>query len=136
MMNVSCHHSREANKYPKHETFNKNRTNDTDTGEIYDAASLLNIILCNPREFHSICKPVGIRENFLRTLHKKEIPIASCRADDNGAYIRKGTDKKIFKVAFDETKTKAISARICKVDSSGSLYVNVRGGATYKKNKY
>ena len=105
-------HSRDANKYPKHETYNKNRTNDTDTSEIYEAASLLNIILCNPREFHSVCKPVGIRENFIcTTLHKKEILIASCRADDKGGYIRKGAAKKIFKVAFDETKTKVINAR-------------------------
>ena len=59
------------------------RTNDTDTGAIYDTASLLNIILCGPRDFHSVCKSVGIRENFLCTLHKKEIPIASCCADDN-----------------------------------------------------
>ena len=47
-------HSNEANKYPKHKTYNKNRKNDTDTGELYDAASLLNNILCNPREFHSV----------------------------------------------------------------------------------
>ena len=76
---------------------------------------------------------VGIKENFICTLNKKEIPIASCRADDNGAYIRKETAKKIFKIAFDETKTKVISARICKVDASGSLYVNEREGAIYKK---
>ena len=63
------------------------RTNDTDTDEIYDAASLLNIILCNSREFHSVSKPIGIRKNFICTLRKKEIPITSCRADDNGAYI-------------------------------------------------
>ena len=126
-------HSREANKYPKHETYNKNRKNDTDTGEIYDAVSLLNIILCNPREFHSVCKLVDIRENFICTLNKKEIPIALCRVDDNGEYIRKRTAKKIFKVAFEETKTKVISARICKVDASGSLYVNEREGAIYKK---
>ena len=132
-------HCREANKYSKYETHNKNRTNDTDTGEKCDAASLLNIILCNPREFHSVCKPVGIRETFLCTLHKKEISIASCRADDNGAYIRKGTAKKIFKVAFDETKTKVISARICKPLNylSDSLYVNERErereSAIYKK---
>ena len=53
--------------------------------------------------------------------------------DDNGAYIRKRTAKKIFKVAFEETKTKVITARICKVDASGSLYVNEREGAIYKK---
>ena len=89
--------------------------------------------MCNPREFHSVCKPVGIRENFICTLNKKEIPIASCRADDNGAYIRKVTAKKIFKVAFDEIKAKVISARICEVDVSDSLYVKEREGATYKK---
>ena len=60
-------HSREANTYPKHKTCNKSRTNDTYTGEIYDAASLLNIILCNPRELHSVCKTVGITENFIWT---------------------------------------------------------------------
>ena len=45
---------REANKYPKHETYNKNKTNYSDTAEIYDATSLLDIILCNPRDFHSV----------------------------------------------------------------------------------
>ena len=93
-------HSREANKYPKHKTYNKNRTSQTDTGKIYDAASLLNMILYNPREFHSVCKPVGLREKFLCTPHKKELhrekEIASCRADDNGAYIRKVTAKQMF----------------------------------------
>ena len=34
--------------------------------------------------------------------------------------------QKIFKVAFDETKTKVISARICKVDLDGSFFVNKR----------
>ena len=117
-------HSREANKYPKHKTHNKNRTNDTDTGEIYNTASLLNIVLCNPRESHSVCKPVGIRINFIRTLNKKEIALS--HADGNGLCTWKGTAKNIFKVTFDETKIKVISARICKVDASGSLYVNER----------
>ena len=44
----------------------------------------------------------------------------------NGLCIWKGTAKNIFKVTFDETKIKVISARICKVDASGSLYVNER----------
>ena len=70
---------------------------------------------------------------FFCTLNKKEIRTDSCRADDNGAHIRKGTAKKIFKVAFDETKIKVNSARIFKVDAGGSLYVNKREGATYKK---
>ena len=108
--------SREANVYPKQETYNKNRTNDIDTGEIYDAASLLNITLCNPRELYSVCKLVGIRETLFCTLHKKEITLASCHAIDNGGYIPKRTAKNIFKVAFDETKTRVISARFCKVD--------------------
>ena len=103
--------SRGANKYLKRETYNKNRTNDT--GEIYDAASLLNIILCNPGEFHRVCKPVGIRDNFICTLNKKEILIASCRAEDNGVYIRKGISKKIFNVAFDETKVKLVQVVLC-----------------------
>ena len=54
-------HSREGNTYPKRKTYNKNRKNDTYTGKIYDAASLLNIILCNPRESHSVCETVGIK---------------------------------------------------------------------------
>ena len=73
------------------------RTNDTDTDEIYDAASLLNIILCNSREFHSVCKTVSIRENFISTKIKKELPVPSCRADGNWAYIWKGTAKKYLR---------------------------------------
>ena len=34
--------------------------------------------------------------------------------------------KEIFKVAFDEAKTKLISARIFKVDTNGSLHANER----------
>ena len=49
-------HSIEGNTYSK-----QNRKNDTYTGKIYDAASLLNIILCNPRESHSVCQTVGIK---------------------------------------------------------------------------
>ena len=29
----------------------------------------------------------------------------------------------MFQVVFDEIKTKVISARICKIDATGSLYV-------------
>ena len=76
-------HSRETNTYPKHKKCNKNRPNDTYTGEINDAASLLNIILCNSRKFHSVFKTVGIRENFISTKIKKEIPVSPCRADSN-----------------------------------------------------
>ena len=45
----------------------------------------------------------------------------------------------MFQVVFDEIKTKVISARICKIDATGSLYVierereTEREGATYKK---
>ena len=35
---------REANKYPKHETYNKNKANYYDTAEIYDAATTLDKI--------------------------------------------------------------------------------------------
>ena len=83
MMNISCHHIAEKQIHIQNTKHNKNRTNDTYTGEIYDAASLLNIILCNSREFHSVCKTVSIRENFISTKIKKELPIPSCRADGN-----------------------------------------------------
>ena len=65
-------HCGEANTYRKHKTYNKNRKNGTYTGEIYDVASLLNIILCNSREFNSVCKTIGIRENFISTKVKKK----------------------------------------------------------------
>ena len=39
----------------------KKRKNDTYTGKIYDTASLLNIILCNPRESYSVFETVGIK---------------------------------------------------------------------------
>ena len=85
------------------------------------------------QNFKVFANLLGYRIVFFCTLHKKEIRTASCRADDNGVHIRKGTGKKIFKVAFDETKIKVNSARIFQVDASGSLYVNKREGATYKK---
>ena len=37
-----------------------------------------NIILCSPREFHSVCKPVGIREDFLSTKKKKTNFLVLC----------------------------------------------------------
>ena len=45
----------------------------------------------------------------------------------------------MFQVVFDEIKTKVISARICKIDATGSLYVierereREREGVTYTK---
>ena len=114
------------------------RTNDTDTCEIYDAASSVNIIL---REFHSVSKPIGIRQKilFVHCIRKKyQLPRVVRMTMEH--IFGKEQSKKIFKVAFGETKTKVISARVCKVDASGSLHVNEREterkGATYKKNKY
>ena len=72
MMNISCHHIAEKQIHIQNTKHNKNRTNDTYTGEIYDAASLLNIILCNPRKFHNVFKTVGIRESFISTKKKKK----------------------------------------------------------------
>ena len=40
--------------------------------------------------------------------------------------MKTNSQKKIFKVAFDEATTKLISARIGKVDTSGSLHANER----------
>ena len=99
-------HSREVNKYPKHKTYSKNRRNGT--------------VVVN-----SVCKSVCIKEDFLSTKNKKkEKPVSSCHADDNGAYIWKGIVKKIFKVAhLMKQIKKVISARIEKDDSSGSFFV-------------
>ena len=72
MINISCHHIAEKQIHIQNTKHNKNRTNDTYTGEIYDAASLLNIILCNPRKFHSVFKNVGIRESFFSTKKEKK----------------------------------------------------------------
>lgn len=101
-------HSREVNKYPKHKTYSKDRRNGT--------------VVVN-----SVCKSVCIREDFLST-KKKEKPVSSCCADSNGAYIWKGSVKKIFNVThlmkqnqrwLEQEFTKLIRVVL-------SLYVNER----------
>ena len=79
------------------------------------------------REFHSVSKPIGIRQKilFVHCIRKKyQLPRVVRMTMEH--IFGKEQSKKIFKVAFGETKTKVISARVCKVDASGSLHVNER----------
>ena len=64
--------------------------------EPQDHETILNILLQNPEELNLKEKPSGIRENKMFTLDMREIPISSAEADDNGAYISKGSAKRLF----------------------------------------
>ena len=60
-----------------------------------DHQSLINI-LQNLEDFNLKQKPSGIRKNKMFTLDMREIPISSAKADDNRAYISKGSVTKFL----------------------------------------
>ena len=84
-----------------------------------DHLTILNILLQNPEEFQLKQKPSAIREireNKIFTLDMREIPVSSAEADDNGAYISKGS---------------ATRSRTAHKSENGTWYVNVRKAKTH-----
>ena len=74
-------------------------------------------------------KPSAIRENKVFTLDMCEISIQSAKADDNGAYISKGSAKKFY--AYDEW------SRTTHKNENEVWYVNMKSskGKTEKMQK-
>ena len=101
--------------------------------DITDSATLLNVILCNPEELEMKQKPVGIRKNFFCTLDRENISVSSAKADDNGAYVRRGNFKSLIHVTIDATQKVIMNTRTCRKDDTGALYVNERVGSGYKR---
>ena len=91
-----------------------------------DHQSLINILLQNPEDFNLKQKPSGIRENKMFTLDMREIPISSAKADDNGAYISKGSVTKFY--MYNEE-----GSRTSHKDGNGVWYVNIRDSKGYRK---
>lgn len=91
-----------------------------------DHQSIINILLQNPEDFNLKQKPSGIRENKMFTLDMREIPISSAKADDNGAYISKGSVTKFY--VYNEN-----GSRTSHKDGNGVWYVNVRDSRGYRK---
>ena len=65
-------------------------------GNDLDQQTILSILLQNPEEMNLKTKPSAIRENKVFTLDMREISIQPAKADDNGAYITKGSAKKFY----------------------------------------
>ena len=94
--------------------------------EDLDHQTILNILLQNPEEMNLKIKPAGKRENKVFTLDMREIPIKSAQADDNGAYISKGTVKKFF--AYNDE-----GSRTAHKNENGAWYVNIKSSKAYNK---
>ena len=106
---------------------------DTEELDLNDNQTLLSILLVNPTQFERKCKPVGVRENFFCTLDRRIVSLESARADDNGAYLNKGTTKRFFKVTFRDDG-EITSTRTCHFDKQADkLYITVRSGKAYNK---
>lgn len=84
-----------------------------------DNQSLVNILLQNPEDFNLKQKPSRIRENKMSTLDMREIPISSAKADDNGAYISKGSVRKFYMYNEEALNTSH-------KDGNGAWYVNIQ----------
>ena len=87
--------------------------------EPQDHETILNILLQNPEELNLKEKPSGIRENKMFTLDMREIPISSAEADDNSAYISKGSAKRLFHYNSEGSRT-------VHKNENGAFYANVK----------
>ena len=94
--------------------------------EPQDHETILNILLQNPEELNLKEKPSGIRENKMFTLDMREIPISSAEADDNGAYLSKGSAKRLFQYNSEGSRT-------VHKNENGVFYANVKTSKGYKK---
>jgi len=61
-----------------------------------NASVILNILFHKPEDFERVCKPAAIRENTTFVLNSNKITVNSTKADDNGAYLYKGTSRRLF----------------------------------------
>lgn len=89
-----------------------------------DHLTILNILLQNPEELLLKHKPSAIRENKIFTLDMREIPISSAEADDNGAYISKGSAKQWY------TYNESGSTTVHKTEN-GAWYLKVKEAKMY-----
>ena len=69
-------------------------------------------------------KPSAIRENKVFTLDMREISIQSAKADDNGAYISKGSAKKFCAYMMNGRG---------QLIENGAWYVNMKSSKGYNK---
>ena len=88
--------------------------------------TILNVLLQNPNELNLKEKSSAIRENKLFTLDMREILISSAKADDNGAYISKGSAKRLFQYNSEGSRT-------VHRNENGAFYANVKTSKGYKK---
>ena len=91
-----------------------------------DHETILNVLLQSPNELNLKEKPSAIREYKVFTLDMREIPISSAEADDNGAYISKGSAKRLFQYNSEGSRT-------VHKNENGAFYENVKTSKGYKK---
>jgi hypothetical protein len=91
-----------------------------------DHVTILNILLQNPEELNLKEKPSAIRQNKMFTLDSREIPIASAKADDNGAYNNNGSATKFYRYNEEGSRT-------AHKNENNVWYINVRSSKSYSK---
>ena len=91
-----------------------------------DHETILNILLQNPEELNLKEKLSAIRENKIFTPDMRVIPISSAQADDIGAYISQGSDKRLFHYNSEGSRT------VYK-NENGVFYAIVKTSKGYKK---
>ena len=79
------------------EDLDAGKTTEVPNSDFERAEIIFNVLLSNPEEFESHVKPSAARKNnFMCTLNMEKVSIASARADDNGAYGKRGNSSKYY----------------------------------------
>lgn len=84
-----------------------------------DHLTVLNILLQNPEELQLNYNPFVIQENKIFILDMQEIPISSAEADNNSAYISKGSTKQWYRYNISGSRTAPRT-------KNGAWYVKVK----------
>ena len=91
-----------------------------------DQVTILNILLQNPEELSLKEKPSAIRANKMFSIESRKIPIASAKADDNGAYNNNGSVTKFYRYNEEGSRT-------AHKNENNVWYINVRSSRGYSK---
>lgn len=97
--------------------------------------TIFNILLINPGDYEPKSKPMGIRHNYVCTLDLSKVSLDMARADDNGAYIRKGSPRKLYYVKVDDCEAEVTPAKA----ENGVYFIHERNddptviGSRYRK---
>ena len=106
-----------------------------------DSAKTALEILFNGADYEAERTPYGIRKTCFCALRHDAVSVESCKAEGNGAYIRRSEYKTLYKIDYSEDGNEIVGIFTCRKEEmpdgeKSKLYFNKRVGRGYEKKMF